>query len=901
MQGSHHRRLRLVTVATLVLGGLGIASTARATLVEVPPSYAPSAGWSSDGDFATDTYGNPWDFADDADAVAVPGVGTNLPVPISRVATTANPSADGGGWLRASTSLASEIRFHFDMPVVLPWGRDGRSHPIDASVYRRLSMRLCTSGPVQSAIRWWNAAGVRGTIDVGTLSGCTDLALDLANPGSGGTYVAPELGPWSGQVTRLLFFQASAEARTIDVDYVRVHRADTPFGPPSTSAPRPVVLSPSAEGEGDWATEVRGNPWDFDDPSDAAVLTSLAGVSIAGGALNATSTTNDPSVELAVPTPIDGSTWNRLTVEMCMSGGFDLGSGPGGGTVGRFAWIPSESTPDPITGEPQWTETQDIVVFPGCHRMTFDARTNPPEAIHDEDSRTKPGWVCRSIQRFRWDPFEDPGARAFQLVDVRLGRDPTFTTSTPIRFRDDGGGSGATASVYVSTDPSAVGGTLVRTGVPVSPGVNTVTWDGTNALGAQMAPGRYYVQVRIAYPGGATTTVQAPSFVDYLAPGASGSGTFVPLSPVRLLDTRDAPVPVQGCRGPVAQQRQIDLDVLGRGGVPREGVSAVVLNVTGVSPTAGTFVTAWPSGEARPFTSNLNLTPGDVRPNLVTAKVGAGGRVSLYNNGGSTHLVVDVVGYFTTGPAQTRLVPINPERAFDTREAAWAPAVGPGQTRRFTVAGGPLTRVPAGVSAVAVNVTGIGPTESTYLTVFPGTSVPLASNLNLRPGQVTPNLVTVPVAPDGTIALYNFMGSVHVAGDVVGYFTTDPAVTSAFVPINPERAFDTRLGSYAPALAGGEVRSFVVSPSPLGRVPAGATGVAINTTAVQPTLGTYVTVWPTGEPRPFASNLNAVPGEIAPNLVFAKIGDGGRISVFNMQGSTHVVGDIVGYFVSVTT
>jgi hypothetical protein len=84
-------------------------------------------------------------------------------------------------------------------------------------------------------------------------------------------------------------------------------------------------------------------------------------------------------------------------------------------------------------------------------------------------------------------------------------------------------------------------------------------------------------------------------------------------------------------------------------------------------------------------------------------------------------------------------------------------------------------------------------------------------------------------------------------------------------------------------------------------VPAGATGVAINTTAVQPTLGTYVTVWPTGEPRPFASNLNAVPGEIAPNLVFAKIGDGGRISVFNMQGSTHVVGDIVGYFVSVTT
>jgi len=222
--------------------------------------------------------------------------------------------------------------------------------------------------------------------------------------------------------------------------------------------------------------------------------------------------------------------------------------------------------------------------------------------------------------------------------------------------------------------------------------------------------------------------------------------------------------------------------------------------------------------------------------------------------------------------------------------------------RRFTVAGGLIMkRVPAGVSAVAINVTGVDPTAPTYVTVFPGTSLPLASNLNLRPGQTVPNLVTVPVAPDGTIAVYNNTGSVHVVGDVVGFFTTDPAVTSAFVPINPERAFDTRSTAYAPALGGGATRSFVVSPSPLGRVPAGATGVAINMTAVLPNLATYVTVWPTGEPKPFASSLNAVPGEIAPNLVFAKVGAGGQISVFNNQGSTHVIGDIVNYFVSAPT
>ena len=61
----------------------------------------------------------------------------------------------------------------------------------------------------------------------------------------------------------------------------------------------------------------------------------------------------------------------------------------------------------------------------------------------------------------------------------------------------------------------------------------------------------------------------------------------------------------------------------GSTGVPADA-EAVVLNVTGVFPSQATHLTVWPAGVARPLASNVNLVPGDVRPNLVLVRVGAG-------------------------------------------------------------------------------------------------------------------------------------------------------------------------------------------------------------------------------------------------------------------------------------
>jgi hypothetical protein len=69
--------------------------------------------------------------------------------------------------------------------------------------------------------------------------------------------------------------------------------------------------------------------------------------------------------------------------------------------------------------------------------------------------------------------------------------------------------------------------------------------------------------------------------------------------------------------------------------------------VTAVDPAAGGFLTVWPTGQPRPLASNLNFVPHRTVPNLVVAKLGTDGKVSLYNgSGGTVHLIADIAGWY---------------------------------------------------------------------------------------------------------------------------------------------------------------------------------------------------------------------------------------------------------------
>ena len=126
--------------------------------------------------------------------------------------------------------------------------------------------------------------------------------------------------------------------------------------------------------------------------------------------------------------------------------------------------------------------------------------------------------------------------------------------------------------------------------------------------------------------------------------------------------------------------------------------------------------------------------------------------------------------------AQPVSVSISPCRLFDTRAATQVgirgTALGAGETMAVAAAGASGDcNLPNTVSSLLINVTVVGGTAGSYLTVYPtGTSRPTASNLNWSAGQgATPNLVSAAVGANGHISIFNLAGTVNVLGDVTGY------------------------------------------------------------------------------------------------------------------------------------
>lgn len=268
----------------------------------------------------------------------------------------------------------------------------------------------------------------------------------------------------------------------------------------------------------------------------------------------------------------------------------------------------------------------------------------------------------------------------------------------------------------------------------------------------------------------------AAAFVAARPAEAAEAPGYVALTPVRILDTREGNGAPQAKVGP---GQSIDLQVTGRGGVPSEGVEAVALNVTVTGPTDQGWITVWPTGEAKPFASNLNFIPGQSVPNLVIVQVGTGGKVSLANSHGQSDLVADVAGYYASGADFT---PTNPVRLLDTRSGLGG-VQGPTSGETVVTLTG-KAGIPADARSVVLNVTVTEPTSSGWLTVWPnGAARPNASNLNFYAGSNVPNLVIAKVGTGGAIKYSNPAGgTVHVVMDVLGYTTGRTLLTQALDP-----------------------------------------------------------------------------------------------------------------------
>jgi hypothetical protein len=240
----------------------------------------------------------------------------------------------------------------------------------------------------------------------------------------------------------------------------------------------------------------------------------------------------------------------------------------------------------------------------------------------------------------------------------------------------------------------------------------------------------------------------------------AGGSSLVPMTPIRVRDTRNG-------EGKVGPGKSISVQMTGTAGLPASGVSAVVLNVTVNEPTNAGFVTVYPTGEALPTASSLNFSAGLTVPNLVVAKLGPTGAVTFFNSDGSSHIIVDLLGWYDVSGSGPAASASSPQRLMDTRDTKTK--VGADSTYQLKVTG--VAGVPNDAKAVVLNVTAVDPTETGFLTVYPsGKPLPNASNLNFTPGRTVPNQVIATVGDGGKIAIYNKRGTTHIICDLVGWY-----------------------------------------------------------------------------------------------------------------------------------
>lgn len=221
-----------------------------------------------------------------------------------------------------------------------------------------------------------------------------------------------------------------------------------------------------------------------------------------------------------------------------------------------------------------------------------------------------------------------------------------------------------------------------------------------------------------------------------------------------------------------------------------------------------------------------------------------------------------------------------------------------------TGADGVARSIPAAASAVALNITAVTPADDGYITVWPcDVARPESSNLNFARGSIVANSVIAPVGASGKVCFFSNARTDFLV-DIAGWFAGASANGPTFVGTTPKRLLDTRNaiggpkvripagGTITIPMAGVAIQRADGSPDV---VPADATAVAINATAVGPSNTGYFTVWPCGAPRPEASNVNFTRGSVVANGVVAPLGDGGAVCIYSNQASDVLV-DVLGWF-----
>jgi hypothetical protein len=433
---------------------------------------------------------------------------------------------------------------------------------------------------------------------------------------------------------------------------------------------------------------------------------------------------------------------------------------------------------------------------------------------------------------------------------------------------------------------------------PASPG-NYYAPDATVCLTATPAAGQIFTgwtgTVTLNASGCFTITGNASVVANFETNPVSSSNAlrFIPSTPCRLVDTRNATGPLGGPSIGAGASRSFIIP--GTCGIPSTAL-AYSLNLTVVPQGTLGYITLWPTGQSQPVVSTLNSIDGRIKSNAAIVPAGTSGALSVYATN-TTNVILDINGYFDsyTDPASLQFYPLTPCRVADTRSPAGAlgaPSLLGGQMRIFPIMSS-ACNIPGTASAYSLNFTAIPPAPLGYLTVWPdGESQPVVSTLNAPTGAITANAAIVPAGTAGAIELF-VTDPTDMAIDINGYFA--PAGTGGLSLYNlaPCRIEDSRQPSGAPPITG------TITVSATGAacgVPSTAQALVLNATAVPSGGLGYLTLWANGGMQPVVSTLNSLDGSITSNMAVVPTTNGSVNAYAAGPGETYLILDISGYF-----
>ncbi len=397
------------------------------------------------------------------------------------------------------------------------------------------------------------------------------------------------------------------------------------------------------------------------------------------------------------------------------------------------------------------------------------------------------------------------------------------------------------------------------------------------------------------------------------APGGlmPGAGQFVPLAPVKVLDTRDGTGGVPAAA--LAANATAAIQIAGVGGIPND-VSDVYVVMTAINPAQSgaledydTDVTN-PGIWTAPFSADQNVSASDL------VQVSQSGQISVANaSSGMTDVEVTVIGYTSAAgapAADDTYAGLPYGGVLDTRSGFGAPA------KAQIPAGGSVTFQVTGVGGVpsdaagAVLYLGVDSAAATgFVSAFPaGGTDPGQPIVSYSPSRIVRNLYFGALSASGRLTLVNHgTGPVDMMAAVQGYLVGPGSAEagSSFLDVTPQRIADTRSGTggvpAVPVPVGG---SITFSATGVDGVPASGVSAVVETVAASnPTANGLLSVYAANAADPGNAGVNFNGGDgqdddLTAPLVSAVSPTGDETVTNHSGGTVDVVVSLRGYYLA---